>query len=532
MVRPVGSPRLLLKSCKYGALVVLLLIFLVLAPTALAEEVWLFTRPSPPSYGPVGLNRLVDHWNNTTFNDYCYSSYGRAFNVSVNNYDAVLLNGLSIMVWSPTRPLTPADWASLKLTILPGEASTLIGQNISEKVKEGVSPVTDPSLFPGYKTNIGTYLYSYELLFKFPPVLLKKDKITLTAILECKMEKGLVVWGSKNIYPNGKSFLFKDGSIIENYPNVGVQHTLYGNVALLYRPVILVHDLGGVPQDFDSNGYSSLLTGENFNPKFVKFFDFGSNESGYKSFVDLHSVSQKFTDDLTALSADYIKEGGDGKVDVVAFGLGNLVVKDYLAKNKSQARVRSFVSVGAPNKGSWLIDLEKNVGTVFSEAAFNQRIAKLFLPSLKSLNVTSSGRDPGSFSSFLDQAKSDAPINAELSDVTRLPPKNEVKYFSLMGDINVVTKQTLFAQEVTTRSSLGDGSVLVGSALLSCESTDGSCRTVFTEQINLSRVVSRVSSGFTSSFPEPSLSSLKYLHNKLIGATEVKNKIKEILSTF
>ena len=138
------------------------------------------------------------------------------------------------------------------------------------------------------------------------------------------MGKEIVIWGSRNIYPIGKSFSFKDGSRIENYlSNVGVQHTLYGNVTLLYRPVILVHDLGGLPQDFDSNGYSSLLTGENFNPKFIRYFDFGSDASGYKSFTDLRSLSQKFSDNLTALSVDYIKEGGDGKVDVVAFGLGN-----------------------------------------------------------------------------------------------------------------------------------------------------------------------------------------------------------------
>lgn len=535
MVRLVGFLRPSLKNCKYKTFTALLLIvFLTWAPSALAEDVWLFTRPSPSSYGPVGLNRLVDHWSNTAFNDYCYSNWGRAFNISVNNYDAIHLNGLSIMVWSPTRPLTSADWASLKLTILPGEASTLIGQDLSEKVKEGLSPVTDLTVFPGYKTNIGTYPYSYELLFKFPPVLLRKDKTTLTAILDCRMEKGIVVWGSQNIYPNGKSFLFKDGSRVENYlSDVGVQHTLYGNVTLLYRPVVLVHDLGGVPQDFDSNGYSSLLTGENFNPKFVKFFDFGSDSSGYKSFVDLRSISQKFTDDLTSLSFDYVKEGGDGKVDVVAFGLSNLVVKDHLSKNKSQNKVRFFISVGALNKGSWFVDMDRNKENFNPGGSkFNSKTAALFLPDLKKLNIISSGRDPASQASFLDQGRSDSPIVLELADIGKIPSQGEINYYNIMGDILVSVKQSLLGQTLTSQNSLGDGSVLTESARILCDSGDTSCSTTFTESSEVTRTLKRESGNLTYSVGLPDVSSFKFLHNKLISSLEVKNRIKEILTAF
>ena len=533
MVKLVGFPRPSLKNFKYKTLTAfLLIVFLLQAPSALAEDIWLFTRPSPPSYGPVGLNRLVDHWNNTPFNDYCYSNFGRAFNVSVNNNDAVLLNGLSIMVLSQKRPLTPTDYASLKLTILPGEASTLIGQDLSVKVKESLTPVTDLTVFPGYKTNIGNYLYSYELLFKFPPILLKRDKTILTAILECKMEKEIVIWGSKNIYPNGKSFLFEDGSRIKNYySNVSVQHTLYGNVTLLYRPVILLHDLGGLPQDFESNGYSSLLTGENFNSKFVKLFDFGSDASGYKSFVDLRGLSQKFSDDLTVLSLDYIKEGGDGKVDVVAFGLSNLVVKDYLSKNKSQNKVRSFISVGAVNKGSWLVDMDRNKDNFNpSSSKFNSKVAALFLPDLKKLNVISSGRDSSSFFSILDQGRSDSPIIADLADPGKIPSPEEIRYYNIMGDILVSVKQSLLGRALTTQNSLGDGSVLTDSARILCNSGDTSCSTTFTESSDITRTLKREGDNLIYSTNLPDISTFKFLHHKLISSAEVKNKIKELLT--
>lgn len=534
MVKLVGFLRLSLKSCKYKTFTsFLLLVFLIQVPSALAEDIWLFTRPNAVSYGPVGLNRLIDYWSNVTFNDYCYSNYGRAFNVSVNNYDAILLNGLSVMVWSPTRPLTATDWDSLKLTIIPGEASTFIGQNISEKVKESLNPVTDLTVFPGSRTNIGTYPYSYELLFKFPPVLLKRDKTILTAIIECQMGKEIIIWGSKNIYPNGKSFLFRNNSIAENYPNVGVQHTLYGNVALLYRPVILVHDLGGLPQDFDSNGYSSLLTGENFNSKFIKYFDFGSDASGYKSFTDLRNVSQKFSDDLAALSVDYLKEGGDGKIDVVAFGLGNLIVKNHLSKNKSQNKVRSFISVGAVNKGSWFVDMDRSKdGFNPGSSTFNSKIASLFLPDLKKLNVISSGRDSSSFSSFLDQGRSDSPVVLDLSDIGKIPSREEIRYYNIVGDILVSVKQSLLGRALTSRNSLGDGSVLTDSARIFCNNDDVSCSTTFTESSDIIRMLKREGDNLTYSTSVPDISTFKFLHNKLISSPEVKNKIKEILTAY
>lgn len=534
MVRLVGFPRPSLKNCSRFLIVTLLLSF---PQKAMAEPIWAF-NPDRPS--PKNINLLKDNWSNSRSNPSCFGERGRAFDISINNlsqgYEAINLKALSVLVFVPPASISSFDWSVFRLTLLPGAKENLLGSGLPSTAQvNGVGAVADPNVYSYYKTNISDVFYTFEVLFTFPPFLMKKGQL-YTAVLECRTtgsQNIYSVWETQKLGNVGATAAFDGSKIIPYGYNASVQHSLYGEKTLLYHPVVLIHDFGGLPKDFEDNGYPALLSGESFNPKYVKFFDFGNNESGYKSAADIKTLTPKFTDDLNNLSADYVKEGGDGEVDVVAFGLGNFVVKDHLLKNKNQNKVRNFVSVASPNRGSWLVDIDRNPKATFtSSPRFNSKVAGVFHPLLKNLNVWSSGRDPASLASFLNQAQSGSDITIELSDSNKLPPKSAVKYFNIVGEISVVAKQTLFTQEVEGKSSLGDGSVLIESAVFSCELTDTDCRTTFTEQTSLTKVISKTPTGFSSSFSSPDLSSLKYLHNKLIGAAEVKNKIKEILSTF
>lgn len=151
------------------------------------------------------------------------------------------------------------------------------------------------------------------------------------------------------------------------------------------QPVILIHDLGGSPQDWDRWGLESFLVGEGgLDPRLIRRFDYGYRREGripqYDSQGDLIQIAHRLSDDpaipdgaafqVDRLAAESQALGGPGNVSLVALGSGGLIARYYLSRTEPDSlgtqyhgRVDKVILVGVPNQGitsdSTLADLQR-----------------------------------------------------------------------------------------------------------------------------------------------------------------------------
>ncbi len=142
------------------------------------------------------------------------------------------------------------------------------------------------------------------------------------------------------------------------------------------RPVILIHDLGGSPQDWNRWGVVSRLVNEGgLDPRLIRRFDYGYTRHGtvprYDAQGDLIRIACRLSDDLAAsrgeaFQVDTLAEesralGGPDKVSIVALGAGGIIARYYLSRRTPDAlgtryngHVDKVILVGTPNRGARL----------------------------------------------------------------------------------------------------------------------------------------------------------------------------------
>lgn len=162
---------------------------------------------------------------------------------------------------------------------------------------------------------------------------------------------------------------------------------------MILQPVILIHDLGGSPRDWDRWGIVSCLVNEgDLDPRLIRRFNFGYVRHGtvpcYDAQGDLIQVAHRLADgaapadgeafQVDALAAESRALGGPDKVSIVAVGAGGIIARYYLSRRTPDAlgtayngAVDKVILVGAPNRGAQL-------GTVASALARPIRWARWF----------------------------------------------------------------------------------------------------------------------------------------------------------
>ena len=139
-------------------------------------------------------------------------------------------------------------------------------------------------------------------------------------------------------------------------------------------PLLLVHDLGGSPNDWNTWGVESYLVNEGgLDPRLVRRFSFGYRREGrvpqYDAQGSIIEIAHRLSDDASIpdgdafqvdrLAADSLALGGPGKVAIVAVGAGGLAVRYYLSRRTPDrwgtrygGRVDKAILVGVPNRGA------------------------------------------------------------------------------------------------------------------------------------------------------------------------------------
>ncbi|MDJ1136962.1 esterase/lipase family protein [Streptomyces iconiensis] len=103
-------------------------------------------------------------------------------------------------------------------------------------------------------------------------------------------------------------------------------------------PVVLVHGLGGSPADWDT--FRGWFARDGYAQEHTVAVDVSA---GRRNAANARAVAEA----VTRLK----EETGAGKVDLVAFSMGNLSARHYLTHLGGTAHVREFAGIAGPNRG-------------------------------------------------------------------------------------------------------------------------------------------------------------------------------------
>lgn len=140
------------------------------------------------------------------------------------------------------------------------------------------------------------------------------------------------------------------------------------------QPLILIHDLGGSPEDWRDCGLEAFLVEKGgLDLRFIRRFDFGyQRERGipcYDSQGNILELAHRLSDDPTLHSAEEYQvghlaresadAGGPDKVTLIALGAGGLIARYYLSRRIPDrwgthytGGVDRLILIGTPNLGA------------------------------------------------------------------------------------------------------------------------------------------------------------------------------------
>ncbi len=105
-----------------------------------------------------------------------------------------------------------------------------------------------------------------------------------------------------------------------------------------YPPVVFVHGLGG------NRGNFKLMSW---------FFALQGRTRSYAIHFDSGKKMGDCAEDLALFIEEVVKTTGEEQVDIVAHSMGGLITRLAMLDDKVQSRIRSYVSLGTPHKGSY-----------------------------------------------------------------------------------------------------------------------------------------------------------------------------------
>ncbi len=288
----------------------------------------------------------------------------------------------------------------------------------------------------------------------------------------------------------------------------------------LKHPVILIHGIGGRPDDWKNNGVESLLVNLGYTSNLFKTFNF-SDTLPYNYQGEITEIGSKLPSVIDQLSSI----SPDGKVDIVGFSMGGVVGRQGLVANPSAAsKVRNFISIGVPNLGSYLVTFFAGDTSKLSKTSGLFTLARNFLLS-RVVEIFRGGNQPLDANSAAVQ---ELRIGSSfLNALNAQPLPRSIQTYSLFGDENIVLRQKLFFLDLHKEFGLGD--------LVVDRSSAGTIPGTIPDQfayaespqvdVHLLRSTFAAEYNFVGN-PQ----GMKYFHNNLLSQPEIKNKILEILN--
>lgn len=493
-----------------------------------------------------GLSPEKDNTDSAyTARDYCSRSYGRSF--KMNHKFSFRLSGIVAYV---NTPETKAGEASFRPDLFRLSLLDYNGQTLVKQASPSVS-----AIILRRSSNV-----TFQLGFLFESEI--SGGVPYTVVLECLTdEKELfavpesyhVTDGKAQAYdsltgqtsdlppyPNGRQALFT--SLIANgaphFPPITITPT---PVAVKeppkYHPVILVHGLGGTPGAFDGSedpqrNYVKLLTDLGYPSDYIHPYSYGYKDDGrgsryYNYQGDVREIASGLETVVKALSERHKAEGGDGKVDVVAHSLGNLVTRYYLMKHKDNHKIRRYVAIAAPFKGSWVMGVDKGIRSMPILGSFIESLmANSILTAYNKDKVNKLAKD--SIASIQASPRSDF---FEGNDGINKTIINQLDLFTVYGDISATIRQKLFTKTFERKISLGDGLILPDSASFSAWNSNSAKKFVYNDGVLMDVKFNRTSNALAAELQLDNPKSIETFHTDLLTRNDSQGKILCLISS-
>ncbi len=175
------------------------------------------------------------------------------------------------------------------------------------------------------------------------------NSFLLVSILAISINSPVTVAKGATVQSNNGASCPRDGTYHANFQGLGTDPS--NNQTPFSRPVIFLHGWTGGPMTKTANAISQQFPNQQINP-FI--FDY----SKWSSYWALNpNIAACLADYVNAVSDKYQKQGGDGKVIIVAHSMGGLAIRyatkgDYV-RNPIQAwRIPYIITLDTPYLGS------------------------------------------------------------------------------------------------------------------------------------------------------------------------------------
>lgn len=516
--------------------------FLFLAPSALAASI--FNRTPWPEV----MRGLTEEEDNTGYQDAahpCFRTQGRSFKVTHGL--TVKLSGISLYVYVPGRNERQFDRDVFRLS-LKDSNNQLLTTNISPAYagiiyREDSGSPTFEVFFPlDFNVTGGlSYIFTFECLTDDPDLYRVSESSRVpdgeAAYYDSTNSQ------TKTYYMSGRKILYT--TFAENFavhfpaltasPSLSLANSQLLIATPKYHPVIIVHGMGGAPDAFldDSRGmnYKKLLTGAGYPENYILLYNYGYKDDGRGRWVynyqgDVREIALGMESAVKTLSEKHKADGGDGKVDILAHSLGNLVTKQYLVTHKDNHHVRKYIAVGAPFKGSWIMDFDQGVKEIPGVGKYAESSLSLLGRSLAfKFKILNKDQPLSQDSPAAQQVRSDSAFLKELNAYGRFP--SDVQVSTILGDINATFEQKIFNLMIRKKTSLGDLVILPESAgyFPGVSTTE----LVFSDSVTARATLIKSSNAYAQ-ITWPALESLRYEHTNMLKQEDVKSRIVNILT--
>lgn len=530
-------------------LVILRFVFLTLISLLVSNSLINSIRPpawAGPSYWhrstyPSGTVSGLDNWGAKDAAGYCFRSRGRSFTVN-HNY-SFPLSGISVLVMVDGRNEAGFDAAKLRLSLFKVE-----GDN-SSTIAANLPPSTSPLI-----AREGDGSPTFDVYFSWPdPAVFFDGAGRYKVVLECLTEEQNLyrVWEADNLKTGEALFYNSETGSETAYikpgrkilfslfrpANSSVYPALVANPSTLaakltppkFHPVVLIHGLGGRPENWrdEAKGmnYQKMLTDLGYPQDYLHLYNYGFKDGQYNYQGDIREIAANLEAVVGQLSQLHRSQGGDGRVDLVGHSLGSLVARYYLNTHKDNHQVRKFIAVGAPFKGSWIMDLDQGIKEIPGVGGRIERtLARAFSFYVKRAGLISTISPLAPSSLAAQQVRSDSQFLSELNESSRAP--RDVRIYSLYGDVNLALEQQIFKSTVRRKISVGDGVVLPESAA-HLPGTSPNLIAFEESEVATGKLMRNADASFSVEFPK--LESINLFHNFMLSHSSVRDKIKEIL---
>lgn len=304
-----------------------------------------------------------------------------------------------------------------------------------------------------------------------------------------------------------------------------------------YHPVVFIHGWGGKPTDWtsgDKREYTEYLQEIGYPADYIKTYAYADADDDLNTYDyqgDIEKISSELNGLITQLSSLHKQHGGDGKVDLIGFSMGGLVIREYLDHHNAADNISKIITVGTPHLGADIMTIAEwletipGIGNYFSHALRTFLDRKLFDTLLnpfkqQPLSLTSTAAyqfTPNS--SFLNKINNKQPL-----------PDQGFSFTAICGNIDLQVRHKFLFYTFERNLEIGDGlmsphnATTVPSAI-----NDSIC--ISDAPIASLKITQGANNIYSYSLDLPTYPDINLYHSNLMTDTRVFSKVIGILTS-